>query len=364
MVCSHRAPSLAGESRFAAAVERVPDPLRESTAFVAAIRDLIERWQPALVVPVTDQSCLALLSADPIVRARVPGPDREAFQGATDKSAVLRAAGAVGIATPRQHVVFEPGSPGLGAAMAGVRPLVLKSAHPVAAGQRHLVRYAEEAAEADRVLAALDRSAYPVLVQQRIVGPAVGIFLLVWEGAIRAAFAHQRVREMPPSGGRSVCADAIPLQPELVERSRALLAQLGWRGVAMVEYKVDAGTGVPYLMEVNGRFWGSLQLAVHAGVDFPALLVDAALGTIGGPLPTYRVGARLRCWWGDVDHLLARMRHSPERLDLPPGAPSRWEVLRDFALPHRDTSWDVLQATDLRPFLLETREWLSGRLLR
>ena len=46
----------------------------------------------------------------------------------------------------------------------------------------------------------------------------------------------------------------------------------------MLELKVDAATGVPYVMEVNGRFWGSLQLAVDAGVDFPVLLVRRALG--------------------------------------------------------------------------------------
>jgi predicted ATP-grasp superfamily ATP-dependent carboligase len=57
-----------------------------------------------------------------------------------------------------------------------------------------------------------------------------------------------------------------------------LLGQFDWQGVAMVEFKVEANTGTPYLLEVNGRFWGSLQLAIDAGVDFPALLVDAATG--------------------------------------------------------------------------------------
>ena len=40
----------------------------------------------------------------------------------------------------------------------------------------------------------------------------------------------------------------------------------------MVEFKLDARDGVAKLMEINGRFWGSLQLAVDAGVDFPAIL--------------------------------------------------------------------------------------------
>jgi len=46
----------------------------------------------------------------------------------------------------------------------------------------------------------------------------------------------------------------------------------------MVEYKIDSASGTPYLMEINGRFWGSVQLAIDAGVDFPRLLVECALG--------------------------------------------------------------------------------------
>ena len=66
--------------------------------------------------------------------------------------------------------------------------------------------------------------------------------------------------------------ESIALDPELLARSRALLDRFEWNGVAMIEYKIDEATGTPYLMEINGRFWGSLQLAVDAGVDFPALL--------------------------------------------------------------------------------------------
>ncbi len=109
-------------------------------------------------------------------------------------------------------------------------------------------------------------------------GPGVGVFLLLWEGKLRAAFAHRRLREKPPSGGVSVYRESIALDPVLLERSRRLLESFGWQGVAMVEYKIDERTGTPILMEINGRFWGSLQLAVDAGVDFPRLLIECAEG--------------------------------------------------------------------------------------
>src|SRR5690606_30931719 len=94
--------------------------------------------------------------------------------------------------------------------------------------------------------------------------------------------------------------------------------------------KLDAASGRPYLMEVNGRFWGSLQLAVDAGVDFPRLLVDAATGRQPSPVHEYRFGVRSRWWWGDVDHLLARLLKSGEELALPPGSPGRLAAVREF----------------------------------
>jgi predicted ATP-grasp superfamily ATP-dependent carboligase len=130
----------------------------------------------------------------------------------------------------------------------------------------------------------------------------------------------------------------------------------------MVEYKLDAASGKPYLMEINGRFWGSLQLAVDAGVDFPALLVTLALG--GRPVPTlsYQTGVRSRWWWGDVDHLLARLRRSPSELALPRTAPGRWRATMDFLrLWRRGDRNEVLRWADPLPFIRETIDWLHGR---
>jgi predicted ATP-grasp superfamily ATP-dependent carboligase len=230
-------------------------------------------------------------------------------------------------------------------------------------GRRQLtVRHAASAAELRVAAAELPEAAFPLLLQQRIVGPGVGIFLLLWEGAELAVFAHRRIREKPPAGGVSVYRESIPADPMLVARSRALLEQFSWEGVAMVEYKVDDRTGVPYLMEVNGRFWGSLQLAVDAGVDFPRLLVELALGNRPAPVRQYRVGVRSRWWMGEVDHLLARLRRSPTELALPPGSPGRIAAVREFLTCWRpnDRS-EVLRWSDPVPALRELAEWIRRR---
>jgi predicted ATP-grasp superfamily ATP-dependent carboligase len=204
----------------------------------------------------------------------------------------------------------------------------------------------------------LPEAAYPILLQRRIVGPGSGIFLLVWDGKLVASFAHRRLREKPPAGGVSVYSESVPADPMLVEQGFRLLCHFGWQGVAMLEFKTDRSTGRRYLMEVNGRLWGSLQLAVDAGVDFPALLVGCALGDT--PVsPGYRVGMRNRWWWGDVDHLLTRLRRSAADLGLPPGAPSRGQVLLDFLRVWRPGDRnEILRLTDPMPFVRETLGWL------
>jgi len=148
----------------------------------------------------------------------------------------------------------------------------------------------------------------------------------------------------------------------LLDKATRLLDGFNWEGVAMVECKIDAATGVPYLIEINGRFWGTTQLAVDAGVDFPALLVRRVLGEAALGPERYRVGYRERWWWGEVDYLLARLRRSGRDLALPPDAPGRAQAIRDVV---RDTLLctkdAVFRLADPMPFLLESLQWFHLR---
>jgi protein-tyrosine-phosphatase len=123
----------------------------------------------------------------------------------------------------------------------------------------------------------------------------------------------------------------------------------------MVEFKVDAATGVPYLMEINGRFWGSLQLAIDAGVDFPWMLYQlATTGAAQAPAAPYEAGVRSRWWLGDLDHLLLRLRKPDAELDLPPGSPSKAATLASFLrVWDPKTKGEVLRLSDPVPGLHE-----------
>ena len=198
-------------------------------------------------------------------------------------------------------------------------------------------------------------------MQERIFGSGLGVFLLAWEGRTLAAFAHRRIREKPPPGGVSVYRESVAVAPELRTYSERLLERYRWRGAAMVEFKEDARTGTPYLMEVNGRFWGSLQLAIDAGVDFPAILVAAALGEPRPAIGAFREGIRCRWLWGDVDHLIWMLR-APRHIRVAhPDLPGRLGALARFLVPWRPGDrFEVLRTTDPGPFLRESANWFRS----
>jgi len=159
------------------------------------------------------------------------------------------------------------------------------------------VTFANDAGALAQELSRRGAHEFPIILQERIVGPGLGVFAHYHRGRLVTLFSHRRIRERPPWGGLSVLSESVPLDPEARDAAVALLDDLQWHGVAMVEFKRDDRDGRAKLMEINGRFWGSLQLAIDAGVDFPQLLLQGIESGEFAPRPPYRVGVRNRWLW-------------------------------------------------------------------
>jgi predicted ATP-grasp superfamily ATP-dependent carboligase len=135
-----------------------------------------------------------------------------------------------------------------------------------------------------------------VILQSYHQGVGYGIEMLTRDGEALAAFAHKRLREIPVTGGASSYRQSIKLDAKLYSYASRLLKELRWTGVAMVEFKAKGSETM--LMEINGRVWGSLPLAVASGVNFPLMLTKLFLhnGTEikTRPLSKYKTGVRCR----------------------------------------------------------------------
>lgn len=352
--------SLAGASRYAGSDRALSDPLAEAGAFAEELARELRKRRSEIPIPVTEASLQAVLPNRSNFDCLLPFPSLEVFQKMSDKAWVVRVARHLNIRVPDQVEIPKKGwgeelpeEPG--------RSFELKPARSVEGGRKLTVSYARGGEDLQRAVGCLPKEAFPLLIQEGVVGPGAGVFLLVWKGELGATFAYRWIREKPPSGVVSVLRESVQADPCLVESSLRLLQELDWSGVAMVEFKMEEATHTPFLMEVNGRFWGSLQLAVDSGVDFPALLVDAALGSEDARPPTYSDGVRLRWLLGDLDHLLARLRRSREQLNLPADASGRLGAVKDFLLTFgSSTRTEVLRASDPGRFFRELIDWASA----
>jgi len=124
------------------------------------------------------------------------------------------------------------------------------------------------------------------IIQEYIQGEGYGFFALMDHGQEKAIFMHKRRREYPITGGASTSAVSI-YDEKLKETGLKILRGLNWHGVAMVEFKKNP-QGEFVLMEINPKFWGSLDLAIVSGVEFPYLAVKLALGENFDPVLDYK----------------------------------------------------------------------------
>jgi predicted ATP-grasp superfamily ATP-dependent carboligase len=221
------------------------------------------------------------------------------------------------------------------------------------------VRYASDRQALIRTYRQIDAQIPQPLIQERLAGEGKGVFLLLWDGELKAAFCHRRLREKPPWGGASVYCESLPPDRGLIEKSLAMLKAVGWQGVAMIEFKVDQQDGLPKLMEVNGRFWGSLQLAIDAGVNFPLMLYRLAMGESVSPKFDYRVGVRSRWLLGDLDHLIIRLMRSGPAGVTPSQQRSKLGAVFDFMnFFEPKTKNEVLRWDDPSPAWFELRKYV------
>jgi predicted ATP-grasp superfamily ATP-dependent carboligase len=363
--------SLAGMSRYCHGRFVFPDPLVKQDDFCIALLRFVQKEKPDVLMPVSEVTTILVTRHMDLLgrHCRIPFPPVKIVQNAADKSFVVKLA--IQNRVPIPDTVFLDSPSELRVKNSSIYnlsfPLVVKPSR-----SRFLVKnkwqnggteYAGGPPELESILSRALPQAYPLLLQKRIIGPGVGIFFLADRGDILSMFSHRRIREKPPSGGVSTLRESYPIDPLLGDYSRRLVEALKWHGVGMVEFKKDNASGEYRLMEINGRFWGSLQLAIDSGVDFPLKLLHLAIGTEVKPDFNYRLGVKTRWFWGDFDALLMRLITPDSKLKLPPGSHSRGRSLLNFLAPHSSgQKFEILNIDDVRPWLFETLCWLKRNL--
>jgi len=297
--CPHVSPSL--RSRYIARVHWLPAYREDDQAWLHELLHLLRREQFDLVIPIPDTAILPLQHwrrcIEPVCRCSLLND--HAFEVTFSKRKTYDLAVKLGIAVPRQRHVRSFFELQLAVEDFGF-PVVLKPESSftldniVSRNKVITLRNGVElAAAADDV-----HRTDGVLVQQHFLGAGMGIEVLSKQGEILTAFQHERIHE-PLMGGGSSYRKSVPLHAAMLESVRKLMKELNYTGVAMVEFKMNPATGAWVLIEINGRFWGSLPLSVAAGLDFPRFLYDMLCNGRTSFPTTYRTNYFARNWLAD-----------------------------------------------------------------
>jgi predicted ATP-grasp superfamily ATP-dependent carboligase len=353
--------SKAGWSRYCKSTFVYPAPQDDSEAFVEKIAEEARQSPGTLILPMTERTTLPLSAFREIIfaaGAKMVLPPHETVLRAFDKQATTQIAQRLAIETP-QTIIIKDLNEATRVSEKISYPVVLKprSSEEVSSNGKVLATgrpiYAGNKTEFINSYNEIARRCSAVLVQEFIDGTGAGYFALIRDGELRVEFAHRRIRDVYPTGSGSALRESSFPEPDIRQAALAILKELKWHGVAMVEFRVRPD-GRPVFLEVNGRFWNSLPLAVYAGADFPKLLAE--LAEFGEVKSSYAYHAGVRCRWllGDFRHVLEVFKGAPA--GYPGKYPGRFETLMNFSIPVPGTLHDNFTLSDPLP---EIGDWLN-----
>ena len=275
----------------------VPRPRGDIGPFVDGVRRAVRDGGYDVVFGGGDDWMAALAACRDEVPAVVPHPPAAVVDEALDKVGLVRRARAVGLSAPRTEMATE-------SAVAGWEgPVVVKCralwrpqhTHPHRIEAR---RYPDVAAAAGRIDRLREAGLEPVL-QQPVEGELAALIGLVHEGRLVGRVHQRSPRLWPTPSGVSCRAVTLPIDEDLSARATALLVDLGWSGLVELQF-LRGADGDSHLIDLNGRFFGSMALANAVGANLPDAWGRQALGDPVPPLADAPPGARFLWTAGDL----------------------------------------------------------------
>jgi len=292
-------------SRYTSARFRHPSFVHHPEEFILSLREALCRFGPRVYIPAEQENLVVARFLDRLnnLGIKIPIAPFATLRVLHKKDALVRLAKSVDVPVPETIVPSSLAEVRAFAREVG-DPVVFKRLNSSSGRGVFYTTFRElESAENSAVVLGLPIGEF--LMQKYVGGAGYGVSMLFHHGELRAKFTHKRLREREMSGGVSTLRLSVK-NSLLEEYAERILSCARFHGVAMVEFKYDEETKQGWVLEVNPRFWGSLALAIHAGVDFPYLLYRMALDGDVDPVFNYRTNVLGRWILGDTFTLLRR----------------------------------------------------------
>ncbi|MCZ7381942.1 MAG: ATP-grasp domain-containing protein [Candidatus Methanoperedens sp.] len=340
--------ALGSFSRYSKDFYTYPSPTQFPSEFIHSLTTIIEKHKQDVLMPVHSEDTYLIAKHKSRLETliKVPLHDYSTMMQVNDKGFLMKAADDMGIRVPRTYLIDNLSSLHQIADKLDF-PAVIKLRETASSIGLSYVYSKEDLISRFKETVSrfnLSPHSYP-LIQEYIEGDGYGVSLLFNQGDLRAKFTHKRIREYPISGGPSTYRISVKHQ-KMEKLAIELLKHFNWHGVAMVEFKLDSKHKNPVLMEINPRFWGSVNQAVQSGVDFPYLLYTMAMEGDVKPVLDYKVGIKTKNIFIDYIALSSYIRKT-----------KKMGLLKEFfCLPVND---DIFSFDDPLPMLSFIRTGLN-----
>jgi predicted ATP-grasp superfamily ATP-dependent carboligase len=333
----------AARSRAVAGVVTTASPQDAPGEFARDLAAAAARIGADVVLPGTEDALEALSGRNDLFGSRVLGvPPAEIVARATSKTDLERRAAEAGLSVPSARVLrredVASAELDFPVILKPLRSNVERADGSLAIGWVHRVDTAGELA------AGLARvPGDELIVQQFVEGPLTAIAGVAWEGNV-VCTSHQVARRIhPPLVGVSSFAETIEQDAQLDAAVARLVGGIGWSGIFQLQL-IDG-----HAIDFNPRMYGSMALAIAAGLNLPAIWVDLLLGR-EPRVGTYRPGTRYRVEDKDLRAVVAELRQG------------RMLAAAQAALPRRRTTHAVFALHDPAPLLTTfAKAWASIR---
>ena len=336
---------LASASRSCDRHHRLPSLGADPEPWLEAVNSAIDSGGYELVLPAGDDKLLALSAQRDRLRATLPCPPHASVLRAVDKLSLYEATLAAGFAAPRTTIFTED------LLREWSFPAIVKARVHGATPERIEATVATDVAEAKSAAERICRKGGIPLLQERVAGRLIAFTVVMDEdGRCIACVAQAAERTWPVDAGVSTRAMTQEVDSEMSVKALRLLRDLGWTGIAQLQFIADAGSE-PHLIDLNARLYGSLALAVAAGANLPAIWAGSAIGETPAEPVLGRAGVRYQWLEGDLRAGAARGR----------GLSSFVDSLR-YARGARHTVWDRHDPLPTLASLLRLAQRAFGRL--
>jgi predicted ATP-grasp superfamily ATP-dependent carboligase len=309
--------SHAARSRAFSAVHLVPSPELDLAGFVSSVNDAVRRDGYEVVLPTSDLEMLALSERRADVDAVVPYGPPDGVRRALDKLASTLAAEKAGLDVPWTR----PADPETLGALADEVEVVVKARNHTfldrgAGTSFKVATVCRGRREVAARVALIEGEGGEAVVQQPVEGALTALSVVTDESSRPVVSVYQRaIRNWPEPVGGTARGVTERVDPDLARAVASLLAELDWRGLAQLQFVLDA-EGRHRFIDFNGRIYGSIALAAAAGVHLPVIWAALATGRAAEPVEA-ALGARFQWLEGDVKRALlgGAARAVPELVD-------------------------------------------------